>query len=259
MINLLKILGDIWNFIICNLTSLILLIFVVFIFLGTCINKSGFFSVKPILKYYFSVFEKPRSDSEKLDTEPSKRKFYIGPLLFNFGLPIIVGSLLGIVNPINSSIITFMSTVVSIWIAILFALVAIIQSLAKEKLGEDYFKVVKQAYATVMFECCVSILTVILGFVYVILCPQITTQTAAVPFLMKIVLSLLSIIIYTLLFVLLLTMFMIFKKCNALLGEIIKANEIQKRDVTLINILKTVSKIQESIQEKEEKEEKDKK
>jgi hypothetical protein len=243
--------NQIWSAINNNVSLIILTIFVIIIFIKTCLSNESFFSVRSILKYYFTIFKKPKNDSELLDVKQGKNHYYIEPILFNFALPTIVGIFLGIVHPINSTIITFMSTVISIWIAILFALVAVIQSLAKEKLGESYFKVVKQAYATVMFECCISIMSVVLGFIYIILCPQDNAQ--AVQFPLSVILILFSIVIYTLLFVLLLTMFMIFKKCNALLGEIIKANETQKRDVTLINILNEVKKIQESIKNDDKK------
>lgn len=239
---------QIWNLTVSNLTLVVFIAFLIIVFIGTCLSSNGFFSVNSILRYYLTIFQKPIRKSERLDVIRHKKHYYIKPLLFNFALPVFTGIVLGMINPINSTIITFMTTVVSIWIAILFALVALIQSLAKEKLGEDYYIVVKQAYATVMFECCISIISIVLGFTYVALCPQ---EGVTAQFPLAQLLSFLSVIIYSLIFILLLTMFMIFKKCNALLGQIIKANEIQKRDITLLNILRSVKQIQDSIDNKD--------
>lgn len=227
------------------LAAVMVLSFIVIVFIKVCISGKSFFSVKSILQYYMTIFEKPQDESDKFDVERPKIHYQWEPIFFNFVFPIIFGIILGVIKPINNGIVTFMSTVVSIWIAILFALIAVIQSLAKEKLGETFYLVVKQAYATVMFECCISVFTVVLSFSYVILCPEENASGAScvAPFVV-IVLHFLSVIIYSLLFILFLTMFMIFKKCNALLGEIIKSNELQKRDVTLINILKSVKSIE---------------
>jgi hypothetical protein len=226
--------------------ALVIVAMIVIVIIQTCVDKNGFFSVRKIIEYYATVFQKPLTPSEKASVKVPKRHYYMLPLIFNFAVPIVFGIILGIYSPINQTIITFMSTVVSIWIAILFALIAVIQSMAKERLGEKYYSVVKQTYATIMFECCISVFTVILSFSYIILCPSDGIEKVGCP--INIVLYVFGIIIYSLLFILLLTMFMIFKKCNALLGETIKSNATQKRDITLQNILKSINKINASLE-----------
>lgn len=146
--------------------------------------------------------------------------------LQHFLVPAIPALALSCFWKLTDSILTYICTFASIWIAILLALLPICMSLVKEKYGNTYFNVTKKIFTATMFEFVVCISTTILCLLYMIVLPNGYQKLSNLQFMTT---KILSFLIFYFLFLMLIGMFLVLKNCNAAIGEYIAQNRNQSK------------------------------
>lgn len=178
--------------IIKNITSPLILFCIsgLFIFLNMIRKNNNFFDLRGVIKGHYNIFKGNRIQ---------QLNFLVIPLLLSYAILQI--------KFIDKDIINNINIVLSIFLSMFFAILSILCSLPKKSgVSDDYNKLAKETFNTVMFECILCILILVISFIVLFI--NVFESSLSI--------KITSFIIYYLILVVILNIFIVIKRLKVL-------------------------------------------
>lgn len=172
---------------IINSSEFLFLIAGIIIFLNCIKKNNNFFDIRRIVIEHFEMFSNAK-----------------GQIVVFYGTPLLLAIAVLKNNCINKDIIDNIVIMLSIIIAMLFAMLSILNSYQNK--DSEYVKVLEETYNTILFQCIICVLTLIISF----------SQYFVDNYDSELVLKIVSFLLYYMIFVLIMNIFIILKRMKAL-------------------------------------------